>query len=111
MNPDISDTEQFVLTLASFCRLNLSELRSHLTIIPQHPFLFKGKIRENLDPLSKSTDLQLWDALRKAHLGAVIDWLGGLDGLIDERGRTMSSGQRQLFCVARAILSSAKVNF
>ena len=89
--------------------LNLAELRSHLTIIPQQPFLFRGTVRENLDPLAKSSDLELWDALRKTHLAAVIDRVGGLDGLIEERGRSLSTGQRQLFAVARTILSSARV--
>ena len=89
--------------------LNLAELRSHLSIIPQDPFLFHGTVRENLDPLRKCSDVQLWDALRKSHLAPVIDRLGGLDGHIEERGRTLSVGQRQLLCVARAILSSAKV--
>ena len=45
--------------------LNLLELRRHLTIIPQQPFLFSGTVRENLDPLSKRLDADLWDALKK----------------------------------------------
>lgn len=89
--------------------LNLTELRSHISIIPQDPFLFRATIRENLDPLGRCSDMQLWDALRKSHLAPAIDRLGGLDGLLEERGRSLSVGQRQLLCVARAILSSAKV--
>jgi ABC-type multidrug transport system fused ATPase/permease subunit len=45
--------------------LNLVELRRHLTIIPQQPFLFSGTVRENLDPLAKRSDADLWDALKK----------------------------------------------
>ena len=89
--------------------LNLAELRSILTIIPQKPFLFKGSVKENVDPLGKHSDLQIWDVLRKSHLVPMIDRLGGLDGLIEESGRNLSVGQRQLLCLSRAILSSAKV--
>jgi ABC-type multidrug transport system fused ATPase/permease subunit len=45
--------------------LNLVELRRHLTIIPQTPFLFSGTVRENLDPLNTKSDPELWDALKK----------------------------------------------
>ena len=89
--------------------LNLTELRQHLSIVPQDPFLFKGSVRENLDPLGRCSDNQLWDALRKCHLTSVIDRIGGLEGELDERGRSFSVGQKQLLCVARATLSSAKV--
>ena len=71
--------------------------------------MFSGTVRENLDPLTRCSDVELWDALRKSHLAPAIDRIGGLDGLMEERGRSLSVGQRQLFCVARAVLSSAKV--
>ena len=90
--------------------LNLAELRSHLSIIPQDPFVFSGTVRDNLDPLAKASDAQLWAALRECKLAPVVDRLGGLHGLIEERGRSLSVGQRQLLCVARVILSSAKVH-
>ena len=89
--------------------LNLSELRNILTIIPQQPFLFKGTVKENVDPLTKHSNQQIWDVLRKSHLTPAVDRLGGLDGAIEEGGRNLSVGQRQLLCLARAILSSAKV--
>jgi ABC-type multidrug transport system fused ATPase/permease subunit len=41
------------------------ELRQHLTIIPQQPFLFSGSLRENLDPLARKSDAELMDAVKK----------------------------------------------
>ncbi len=49
-------------------RVGLHELRAQLAIIPQDPTLFRGTVRSNIDPFNKHTDLELWDALRQAHL-------------------------------------------
>ncbi|UJR20680.1 hypothetical protein I4U23_023801 [Adineta vaga] len=85
-------------------------LRQTLAIIPQNPFLFSGTVRENLDPYRNYTDEDIHMILEKCHLRELIDNLGnGLDSMIVERGRNFSVGEKQLFCLARALLRKAKI--
>ncbi len=91
--------------------LNLSDLRSRMSIIPQDPFLFAGSLRENLDPTGSKSDEDLWTALKKCHLDEKFSTssTNGLDEQLDEKGQNLSGGEKQLICLARALLTNRRI--
>ncbi|KAK8031803.1 hypothetical protein PG990_001537 [Apiospora arundinis] len=113
-------------------KIKLHDLRSRLAIIPQDPVLFSGTVRSNLDPFDDHTDAELMDSLHRVHLLSEDETSPGtpvvpsesgstngqrantnifrdLRSTISEGGLNLSQGQRQLLCLARAIVSRPKV--
>ncbi|RLN87100.1 hypothetical protein BBJ28_00022786, partial [Nothophytophthora sp. Chile5] len=86
--------------------IGLHELRSKISIIPQDPVLFSGTVRSNVDPFDQYTDEQIWTSLRRAHLAHAVT---ALDGAVDEKGSNFSVGERQLLCIARALLKRSRI--
>lgn len=85
--------------------IGLFTLRSSISMIPQGPTLFTGTIRFNLDPFSDHSDEELIQSLKIADLWETVEQLeDGLDGKVLPGGSNFSVGQRQLFCLARAVL-------
>ncbi|KAL0931143.1 ABC transporter [Colletotrichum truncatum] len=85
-----------------------TELRSCVNVVSQDPFLMPGTIRFNIDPLGLvSDDAKITQALERVGLSRLVQEQGGLDTEMDDKA--WSAGQKQLLCMARAILRQCKL--
>ena len=91
--------------------IGLHLLRKNIAYIPQTPFLIQGSIRENLDPFGEYDDEQIEKTLIEVQLydHIIKNSSKGLDTLLSENNNVLSVGQKQLLCLARAIIRNTKI--
>lgn len=91
-------------------KIDLKILREKVTVIPQDPTMFKSTLRFNLDPEGKRTKIEIENLLNKAGLDYLVAREEkGIEFEVSENGSNLSSGEKQLICICRAILRKNKV--
>ncbi|GJE85243.1 multidrug resistance-associated ABC transporter [Phanerochaete sordida] len=111
---------RIVIDDVDISNVGLTDLRSRLTIILQDPTILSGTLRSSLDVFKEYQDTEIYEALRRVHLIPSDDStedpetvnanvFRNLDSPVSEGGDNFSTGEKQLLCMARAILKRTKV--
>uniref|UniRef100_A0A8C8ZN69 Cystic fibrosis transmembrane conductance regulator n=1 Tax=Prolemur simus TaxID=1328070 RepID=A0A8C8ZN69_PROSS len=94
----------------SWDSITLQQWRKAFGVIPQKVFIFSGTFRKNLDPYEQWSDQEIWKVADEVGLRSVIEQFPGkLDFVLVDGGYVLSHGHKQLMCLARSVLSKAKI--
>ncbi|XP_031237102.1 cystic fibrosis transmembrane conductance regulator isoform X2 [Mastomys coucha] len=94
----------------SWNSVTLQEWRKSFGVITQKVFIFSGTFRQNLDPNGKWRDEEIWKVADEVGLKSVIEQFPGqLNFTLVDGGYVLSHGHKQLMCLARSVLSKAKI--
>uniref|UniRef100_A0A803XY86 Cystic fibrosis transmembrane conductance regulator n=2 Tax=Meleagris gallopavo TaxID=9103 RepID=A0A803XY86_MELGA len=94
----------------SWNTVSLQQWRKAFGVIPQKVFIFSGTFRKNLDPYGQWNDEEIWKVAEEVGLKSVIEQFPGqLDFVLVDGGCVLSHGHKQLMCLARSVLSKAKI--
>ena len=103
-------TLQVLIDGVDIATISLQEARRSMSVITQDPVLFGGTLKRNMDPFSKYTDQQLWTALEEVQLKTLVEGIPGqLNFRLRESGTNLSVVERQLVCLARALVQKSKI--
>lgn len=89
--------------------LDLKVLRNGMTIIPQDPYLFADTVRNNMDPMKQFEDVEIIEILKDVGLWNKFEKMEGITTKIEKGGSNLSQGEKQLVCLARALLFDNKL--
>ena len=114
ISPDLAVISSSFKNLKARGQMPLTEFRRRMALIPQEPNLFRGTIRENLSGVNDLDDGKLWTALEKIGIARWVRSLKhhgqiGLDFRLEEGAKNISQGERQLLCMARALLQDTPI--
>nr|VWO94880.1 MRP-like transporter [Ganoderma boninense] len=107
---------EIIIDGKNIAEMGLETLRGRLALVPQDSLLFKGTVRENLDPLNTRTDAEILDSLKRAWLlprdgppDSAAESKFSLDSLVSDEGSNYSAGEKQLLALCRALVKNSRI--